>query len=100
MRSISAISSASGLGAGIRGLWGIDAHARYSGRPGGRSHAAGPISGRMQSLGNIRQRILPSKFRGTRTRASGEMKQIAIAIVLCVGAWYFFIGGRKLDEPM
>jgi hypothetical protein len=28
------------------------------------------------------------------------MKQIAIAIVLCVGAWYFFIGGRKLDEPM
>ena len=28
------------------------------------------------------------------------MKQIAIVIVLCVGAWYFFIGGRKLDEPM
>jgi hypothetical protein len=28
------------------------------------------------------------------------MKQIAIAIVLCAGAWYFFIGGRKLDEPM
>jgi hypothetical protein len=28
------------------------------------------------------------------------MKQIAIAIVLCVGAWYFFVGGRKLDEPM
>ncbi|KAI1691515.1 hypothetical protein DdX_21827 [Ditylenchus destructor] len=28
------------------------------------------------------------------------MKQIAIVIALCVGAWYFFIGGRKLDEPM
>ena len=28
------------------------------------------------------------------------MKKIAILIVLCVGAWYFFIGGRKLDEPM
>lgn len=28
------------------------------------------------------------------------MKQIAIVITLCVGAWYFFIGGRKLDEPM
>jgi len=28
------------------------------------------------------------------------MKQIAIVIALCVGAWYFFIGGRKLDESM
>jgi hypothetical protein len=28
------------------------------------------------------------------------MKQIAIVIALCVGAWYFFIGGRKIDEPM
>ncbi|SEJ15957.1 MULTISPECIES: hypothetical protein [unclassified Variovorax] len=28
------------------------------------------------------------------------MKQIAIVIVLCMGAWYFFIGGRKLDESM
>jgi hypothetical protein len=28
------------------------------------------------------------------------MKQIAIVIALCVGAWYFFVGGRKLDEPM
>ncbi|MFM9921801.1 hypothetical protein VLK31_02315 [Variovorax sp. H27-G14] len=28
------------------------------------------------------------------------MKQIAIVLALCVGAWYFFIGGRKLDEPM
>lgn len=28
------------------------------------------------------------------------MKQIAIVVALCVGAWYFFIGGRKLDEPM
>jgi len=28
------------------------------------------------------------------------MKQIAIVIALCVGAWYFFVGGRKLDEQM
>jgi hypothetical protein len=28
------------------------------------------------------------------------MKQIAIVLALCVGAWYFFVGGRKLDEPM
>ncbi len=28
------------------------------------------------------------------------MKKIAIGLVLCVGLWYFFIGGRKLDEPM
>lgn len=28
------------------------------------------------------------------------MKQIAIVVALCVGAWYFFIGGRKLDESM
>jgi len=28
------------------------------------------------------------------------MKQIAIVLALCVGAWYFFIGGRKLDEAM
>jgi len=28
------------------------------------------------------------------------MKQIAIAVALCVGAWYFFIGGRKLDDAM
>lgn len=28
------------------------------------------------------------------------MKQIAIVLALCAGAWYFFIGGRKLDEPM
>jgi len=28
------------------------------------------------------------------------MKQIAIVVVLCVGVWYFFIGGRKLDEAM
>ncbi|MDN6884710.1 hypothetical protein QMO14_14000 [Variovorax sp. CAN2819] len=28
------------------------------------------------------------------------MKQIAIVIALCVGAWYFLVGGRKLDEPM
>jgi hypothetical protein len=28
------------------------------------------------------------------------MKQIAIVVALCVGAWYFFIGGRKLDEAM
>ncbi len=26
------------------------------------------------------------------------MKQIAIVLALCVGAWYFFVGGRKLDE--
>ena len=28
------------------------------------------------------------------------MKKIAILVVLCVGAWYFFIGGRKLDEKL
>jgi hypothetical protein len=28
------------------------------------------------------------------------MKQIAIVIVLCVGAWYFLVGGRKLDEKL
>jgi hypothetical protein len=28
------------------------------------------------------------------------MKQIAMALVLCVGAWYFFFGGCKLDEAM
>ncbi|MDM0076927.1 hypothetical protein QTH90_21135 [Variovorax sp. J2P1-59] len=28
------------------------------------------------------------------------MKKIALVIALCVGAWYFFIGGRKLDEAM
>ena len=28
------------------------------------------------------------------------MKLIAIALVLCVGAWYFLIGGRQLDEGM
>ncbi|WP_454904204.1 hypothetical protein [Variovorax gossypii] len=28
------------------------------------------------------------------------MKQLAIVVALCVGAWYFFVGGRKLDEPM
>lgn len=28
------------------------------------------------------------------------MKLIAIALVLCVGAWYFLIGGRKIDEGM
>ncbi|SCX73132.1 hypothetical protein SAMN03159363_4858 [Variovorax sp. EL159] len=33
-------------------------------------------------------------------RAGGRMKQIAIVIALCIGAWYFFIGGRKLDENM
>ncbi|GER18187.1 hypothetical protein VCH24_32110 [Variovorax boronicumulans] len=33
-------------------------------------------------------------------RAGAGMKQIAIVIALCVGAWYFFIGGRKLDEAM
>lgn len=33
-----------------------------------------------------------------RVRAGGSMKQIAIVIALCVGAWFFFVGGRKLDE--
>ncbi len=28
------------------------------------------------------------------------MRNIAIVIALCVGAWYYFIGGRKLDEPL
>lgn len=28
------------------------------------------------------------------------MKKVVIVIALCVGAWYFFIGGRKLDEAM
>ena len=28
------------------------------------------------------------------------MKQIAVVVALCVGAWYFFIGGRKLDDAM
>jgi hypothetical protein len=28
------------------------------------------------------------------------MKRIAIVLALCAGAWYFFIGGRKLDESM
>ncbi len=28
------------------------------------------------------------------------MKKIAIVLALCVGAWYFFVGGRKLDEAM
>ena len=28
------------------------------------------------------------------------MKQIAIVAALCVGAWYFFVGGRMLDESM
>jgi hypothetical protein len=28
------------------------------------------------------------------------MKQIAVVIVLCMGAWYFFVGGRKMDESM
>ncbi len=33
-------------------------------------------------------------------RAGAGMKQIAIVIALCVGAWFFFVGGRKLDEAM
>lgn len=28
------------------------------------------------------------------------MKRIAIVLALCVGAWYFFVGGRQLDEAM
>jgi hypothetical protein len=28
------------------------------------------------------------------------MKQIVIVVALCVGAWFFFVGGRKLDEKM
>lgn len=28
------------------------------------------------------------------------MKKIAIVLVVCVGLWYYFIGGRKLDETM
>lgn len=28
------------------------------------------------------------------------MKQIALLIALCFGAWYYFVGGRTLDEGM
>ncbi|RYF68794.1 MAG: hypothetical protein EOO29_34525 [Comamonadaceae bacterium] len=28
------------------------------------------------------------------------MKKIAVVAVLCAGAWYYFVGGRTLDEKM
>lgn len=51
-----------------------------------------------ETFGNV---YCAAKFgAGPRARGWAGMKQIAIVVALCVSAWFFFVGGRKLDEKM